>query len=397
MPLPAGRGFGGGSGLEDAPDFQLNFADLGAGAVSIVAERGGVSGTAVRATAAATKLSSGLWKLDVASGVLRSAYGGLSTTVPNPYLQGYYAEGAATQLALNPRDMTQVSWIATTMTTAQTSTGIDGVGNSCTRITAAGANSTILQTLVAAASSRTYSCWVKRITGTGTAILKHGTATLDITALINSATFTRVELNDNELNVAYGIQINTSGDALDVDCNQFEAGSVATSPIPAAGVRNADLLTYPTTGWYNQNAGTLFAQAMKIGALPGAGGTSLNSFWVSDGTSNERLGMQYAITTGTLLAFVADGGVTQVSMNTGNGISANVQFKSAFAYSTNDFAAMLNAGTIVTDIVGTLPTVTIANIGTIEGGGAELFGPISSIAYWRYAKRPSQLIALTSP
>ncbi len=258
---------GGGAGGGGQPSFVLGLSDLGAGAVDTSSQGVAVTPTFTRATAAAAKLSTGLWKLDVASGLARYSYNGATTAVSTT--GGYFAEGAATQLALDVRDMTQVSWVAVTMTTAQTSTGIDGVTNSCTRITAAGANSTILQTLVAAASSRTYSCWVKRITGTGTVLLKQGTATLDITALINSATFTRVELPDNELNVAYGIQINTSGDALDVDCNQFEAGGFASSPIPAAGTRNADVLTYPTTGWFNAAAGTLFGscQYSSISAL----------------------------------------------------------------------------------------------------------------------------------
>ena len=71
-------------------------ADAGNGAVSIALGYGIGTGTVTRATAAACKLATGLWKLDVASGTLRSHYLGANTAV-GPY-GGYLSEVAATQL-----------------------------------------------------------------------------------------------------------------------------------------------------------------------------------------------------------------------------------------------------------------------------------------------------------
>ncbi len=378
-------------GAGSRPAFALGFADLGAGVVDTSSQGSPSTPTFTRATAAATKLSTGLWKLDVASGSPRSMYLGMTTAV-GAY-GGYLAEGAATQLALNPRDMTQAAWVAVTMTTAQTSTGIDGVANSCTRITASGANSTILQTLVAAATSRTYSCWVKRVTGTGTIILKQGTATLDITALINSSTFTLVQLNDNELNVAYGLQINTSGDALDVDCNQFEAGTFATTPIPAAGTRNADSLTYPiAANIVSQSTGTLYAEITPVMGVALANRSFLS---LDDGTDNERIFFSIASSDDKASFSVVDGGVSQASLTSGVAITANTVTKIAGAYALNDFSLSAAGNAVSTDTSGTLPTTTTIVVGRRSVGSAA-YGGIKNVKIWILRLSDGQLQALTA-
>ncbi len=197
------------------------------------------------------------------------------TPIADSVLKGILIEAAGTQLVTptaSIRDMTDATWAKVTMTTAKTATGIDGTANSATTCTATGATSTILQTLVAAGSSRTYSCYIKRRTGTGTVTIKQGATTLDVTASINSSTYSRVELNANILNSSFGIILATSGDAVDVDCNQFEAGAFATSPMLAAGaVRNADILTYATAGNFSDTAGTMTAEATQTSWANAAG------------------------------------------------------------------------------------------------------------------------------
>lgn len=247
--------------------FQLPLNDAGSGAVNLVPARavGSPTPTFTRASTAWTKLASGLWT-SVASGTARSAYIGLNTAVGG--YGGYLNEDTSTQLVTptaSIRDMTDASWVKVTMAAAKTATGIDGVVNSATTITATGAAATILQTLVAAATSRTYSCWIKRRTGTGTVIIQQGVTTLDVTAQINSATFTQVQLNASVLNAAYGIQLGTNGDQVDVDFNQFEALAVASTPLDTAGgVRNRDLLTYATAGNINGITGTAYAEITTL-------------------------------------------------------------------------------------------------------------------------------------
>lgn len=244
----------------DTAGFVALFKDLGAGQVDTSLWRGVGPATFTRATAAACRLGSGLWKLDVAAGVPRSHY------LPDLSYGGYLCEGAAAQLitpAAAVRDMTNAAWVKTSMTAAKTSVGIDGVANACTRLTATGANGTALFTLTAAASSRTYSFYVKRITGVGNIQITQDNGSTWTTVAVTAA-FTLVQLNASVLNAVFGIRIVTSGDAIDVDCNQFEAGAFATTPIPAAGTRNADTLTYPLAGNESTAIGTAYAEISTL-------------------------------------------------------------------------------------------------------------------------------------
>ncbi len=235
--------------------FAATFGDSDSnGGVTLTLTKGAGVATFTRATAAAARLESGLWNLNVASGVARSHY------LPSGEYGGYLSEKAATQVITFPRDMTNAAWVKVGMTTAQTSTGLEGLANTCTRLTATVGGDTALQTAAIAATNHTYSAYVKRITGTGTITLKCAAATLDITALINSSTFTLVQMTDATLNAAVGFAITTIGDAIDVDCNQLEAGTYATTPIPAAGTRNADILSYTFAGNASHTLGTAYAE-----------------------------------------------------------------------------------------------------------------------------------------
>ena len=148
----------------DGVIFDLPLSDAGAGTVNTlpVFAAGSYTATFTRATVAWTKLSTGLWA-SVATGVARSCYLGANTAV-GAY-GGYFAEAAGTQLVTptaSIRDMTDASWVAVTCTKAKTATGIDGAANSASTLTATGATATVLQTLVAAASSRAFSAFVRR-------------------------------------------------------------------------------------------------------------------------------------------------------------------------------------------------------------------------------------------
>ena len=250
--------------LENSAGFQLLLNDSGSGAVNTTPQKSGGVGTPTftRATAAAARLSTGLWKLDVASGTARSHYH--EFTAGTMIYGGYLAEPAATQILTAPRDMTNGAWVASNITVALTGTGMDGVVNSCSRLTCTSNGGSVLQTITAAASSRTYGLWIKRVTGTGTITIQQTGTTSDVTASINSTTFTQVQLNASILNVVIGVVMGTSGDVILVDCNQFEAGAVATTPIPAAGTRNADVLSYVLAGNGDVTVGSTYAELTSL-------------------------------------------------------------------------------------------------------------------------------------
>jgi hypothetical protein len=335
-----------------APIFVLPLNDAGAGAVNTAPLVSMGSGTAAftRATVAWTKLSTGLWA-QVNSGVARSCYLGANTAV-GAY-GGYFADGAGTQLVTptaSIRDMTDASWVKTTMTVTKVATGIDGAANSASRLAATGATATVLQTLVAAASSRTYSAWVRRVSGTGTVKLVQGaTKTSDLAASINSSTYTRCELNASVLNSAFGVELGTSGDVVEVDFNQFEAGAVATSPMASAGAaRNADVLTYTSTGNILTTAGTAYGEYYSpsvlavdrdvIGAQGGAeliysSGTVATDARTYDGTTVVSVVSGSSWNTGVVKLASSWGGTTLAVA--GGGVSASGTFTTPFAIGTN--------------------------------------------------------------
>lgn len=231
-----------------SPIFNLPFTDLGSGAVNTTPTFAAGSGTPtfVRATAGWTTLSTGVF-VSVASGTARSFYNPVTLAYA-----GYLAEGASTNVLLWARDMTNAAWTAgATMTVAQTSTGVDGVSNSASRLTAGAvtATNTITQLITAAASTRTYSCRIKRITGTGPVRLSQNNfaSNVEVSAQLVLNEWRLVQFANSVLNAVVGIQIDTNGDVLDVDMNQFEPDARASSPIPTTTVavtRNADNLKY---------------------------------------------------------------------------------------------------------------------------------------------------------
>jgi len=316
----------------------------------------------------------------VASNVVTEARG---ANISSSILGGYLPEPAATQLVTplaSVRNLTDASWVKTSCTAAQTAVGADGVANKGSTITGTAINWTCLQTLVAAATSRTVSMLVRRRTGTGAIFLLQNATALDITAAINSTTYTLVQLNANVLNSAFGIGGSVSGDAVDVDFVQFEAGNVTglvNSRIPdSISVRSADVLTYATTGWLNAAAGTLYAEFFNSTNT----GASAISAVLNNGTANNFVRTYRSSTGGTAFADVADGGVTQSNLSVG-AVATGAPQKIVSVYQANDFAGFVNNTSLGTDVAGTIPALTQLDIGH-QNGGALLGHYVRKVAYY---------------
>ena len=169
-------------------------------------------------------------------------------------------------------------------------TGIDGIANTATILTATAADATILHpTSGIASAARCASAYIKRRTGTGDIFFTQdgGSTWTDITSQINSSTWSRVQITSTLANPSVGFKISTSGDAIDVDVVQNEAGAVATSPIvttTTAVTRNVDSLTYQTSGNWSDTVGTAYAEVTPITYSGGAIGSATNGLLLS--TSN---------------------------------------------------------------------------------------------------------------
>ena len=186
--------------------------------------------------------------------------------IPDATMLGAHIDPASkTNNLLWCRDLTNAAWVKTNANTAKTQTGIDGLANSCSLLTATAANATILQTITAASTPACSGFWVKRSVGTGSIFFTRngGTDWLDITSLINSSTFTCVKIeNTSVTNPQVGFKIATSGDAIIVDAGLNHAGTTLTLPIlttSAAVTRAADVLTYQTASNFSDTSGTILA------------------------------------------------------------------------------------------------------------------------------------------
>lgn len=367
----------------------LNFADLGSGVVDTATSLGTAAATFTRATAGASKLSTGLWKLDVASGSPRYSYNGLDTTVATT--GGYLPEGARTNSCLQARDLTNASWTKSNLTTAKTSTGIDGGASSCTRCTASAGNGTALQAVTLASAAKAFGVWIKRITGTGEIdiTLDNGSTWTNITANINSATFTLVQATQTLANPTVGIRVVTSADAVDVDVAQLEDGAAfVSSPIPttvAAVTRNADVLTYANAP-VSASVGTCYAEIFK------PSGTYTGEVAVSLGTVNGQLLVPTAAT--NIAAFDGTNSPTKAGLTS----LATASRKRICAYDAGGIAVTGDGAAVATSAFdGGMGdgTLTIA-VGCIPAGTNQFFGTFSRTAAYNYRAKDANLQNMTT-
>ena len=170
-------------------------------------------------------------------------------------------------------------------------TGLDGIANTATTLTATATDAIILQpTSGIASAARCASAYVERVAGTGTISFTQdgGSTWTDITSQLSSSTYSRVQITATLANPSVGFKISTSGDAIAVDCVQNEAGSVATSPIVTTTTtvnRNADSLTYQTSGNWSDTAGTAYLLARPVVYSGGAVGSATNGLLLSASNS----------------------------------------------------------------------------------------------------------------
>jgi hypothetical protein len=176
---------------------------------------------------------------------------------------------------------------------------------------------------------------------------------------------------------------------------QLESGSFSTSYIPtttATATRAADVAVMTGanfSNWYNAANGTLFSEYINYTTVTG----SLFSF--DDNTINNRI---LTLTSGgtTAAVRVVAGGVNQVSADIAT-VPVGTVGKIAFAYKLNDFAASVNASTVVTDTSGTVPAgQIIARIGSNVATAAFLNGHIRRLAFFPRRLADAELQGVTA-
>ena len=359
------------------PLFSRAFTDAGAGAVNL-----GTGATFTRATVAWTFNSSGLL-VQVASGTARSYYDPSTLQYG-----GYLSEGASTNQCLQSRDFTSASWTKTSMTAAKDQTGIDGAANSASSLTATGANGTVTQAITDATSTaRRFSVWMKRITGSGQALLSldNGSTTADVSAQINSSTWKRVGRGQTMANPTVMIKLVTSGDKIAVDVAQEEALAFDTSPIvttTATVTRNAESLTYLSAGNIVGTLGGAYAEITSSTASTQAGIIESTSGGYPLLLSASNLLSIYDMTSVRTLSAITRPitTITKVATRWGGSVS------------TGSLAGVITSGAFDGDLnVGTTLTV-----GGTSVGGENINGTIKNLQIFNTAVTDAQLRAMTT-
>jgi hypothetical protein len=172
---------------------------------------------------------------------------------------------------------------------------------------------------------------------------------------------------------------------------QAEAGAFVTSYIPTtttALTRNADVATMTGTNfssWYNAGAGGVVARV-----LPSTVSGTRPTLQFDDNTSDKIISFRGNTTNPEL--YIKDT-TDQAQIDAGT-IAANITYRLAGSWSTNDCAASLNSGVPVLDGVATIPTVNQARIGS--DGTNYLNGRIESIEYYAERLLSSNLQVISS-
>lgn len=119
------------------------------------------------------------------------------------------------------RDLTNAAWVKTNCTVLKNLTGRDGTTNAASRVTATADGATVLQTLVAASSSRNFAFDIAIISGSG--IVQYsidGAAYTNIpTPVFKNGIWSRVFIPNQTigLNAVVGFKLQTNGDVVGFD------------------------------------------------------------------------------------------------------------------------------------------------------------------------------------
>ena len=149
-----------------------------------------------------------------------------STTAP--YYDGKTSALAEQNLFIQSNTFTNAAWVATSATIASGVTAPDGTATAYS-MTATAGNATLYQTLTLTATAYTESIWIQRVTGTGTINLTLDGTTLSPVTITGSWAKYTYTATPSAGSKTIGIQIVTSGDAINIYGSQIENRSSATA------------------------------------------------------------------------------------------------------------------------------------------------------------------------
>jgi hypothetical protein len=225
---------------------------------------------------------------------------------------GIFMEMAATNRLLWCRDGTNAVWSVVDITQAKDYTGIDGVANSCTRLTATADGGQITQSITLTSGTRTASVFLKSISGTPKCLVTLNGSDWFVVELSNDK-WERAVVEATLTNPVFGIKLINNGDQVAFDFSQLEDGGFATSPIfttSSASTRARDFATITSEGACNNFEGSFFARFASTQGI-----VSSTSIWLRQAVGLCQSNISPGVFVGSLSFFSVFGG-----KNTGNNL-----------------------------------------------------------------------------
>ena len=263
------------------------------------------------------------------------------------------------------------------------------------QFTASAANATVISTAAVGTSlARTFSVWLKRISGTGVInyTLDNGATWIaqTITPTVTRYTFTATTANQQ-----VGFQIVTAGDGIGIWGAQLEAGSFATSYIPTVAstvTRAADSASMTGTNfssWYNQAQGSLYAESDDNGPNNNGAATLFNTgAAVNNAITFYGSGV---LNTARLLVRLN----TVYIINTSSSVTTQ-PIKQAASFKDGAVSCAANGSLFVTNVNVNIPhNLDTLYIGYFPGTVSYFTGHIRKLSYYPVALSSSELQGLT--
>lgn len=350
-----------------------------------------------RASAGTAQATSGLWT-SFGNNVARRTDKGLLPEVTRTRLNSYN------------RDLGGGTWTTGPNGSAsQNAVGIDGTENSASTVTLTATNATArvaYNQTVTAETQYTLSFFAKAGTASGPHFLVYDvsnaaniTGETDYTP--GNGEFARVTHTFTTPSGCTLIQMQPvrspdSTGTIIIDAFQLEQAAFATSPIlhsptSAHVARSADDYTLSSMSWLTAGQGTIFAE-VEVPANP----ADFQSFYLSDGTTNNRIhvGYQHSATRG--IGWIINGGATQAAIVGASGLSPGDVFRVAMAYNTNDARIAVDGALGNSDASVTVPTVNAARLGGITTANNVPNSYIRRVGYTPLVLANGDLAAVTA-
>ena len=297
---------------------------------------------------------------------------------------------------------TNNNWADTNITRNSTNNTDPANGTSALRVTASAGNGTIISTAaIGTSAQRTFSIWLRRVSGTG-----------DIQyTLDNGSTYTTQAITSSWVRYTFaattaaqrvGIRIVTSGDSIELWGAQLETGS-ASSYIPTGAsqvTRTADFCSIASPNfapWYGSPTGwtvvtEMTPQSRAAGSFPGmlalrsAADSGLRIYYYNDGTYNTAF--RFATASTGAEVFGPNGVTYGVPRKFGASVTSGTQFASSAGVqigSTQTLAVPMDQTLLAIGSDGVSPTPAV-----------NCRMHFRSIKYWPYAMTLAELNARTT-